>query len=311
MATAGSMDQAAGLRALVDEGRVVDAGTARGFGVLAIASGKGGVGKTNLCVNLAAAMARRGVRVVLIDGDLGLANADVLCGVNTSAHLGHVIEGRCSLEEIAVETSCGFRLISGASGITRLAHLDASQRRRIFDGLASLEGSVDLVLVDCGAGIGLGVLGFVAAADLSLIVTTPEPTAIADAYALIKTLVSRARGGLAPESRSMLVVNQARRESEAWRVHRRINAVCERFLGARVKLSGWVPYDGAVREAVRARHPFVYNAPRCRASRAVRDLSGRVLEELDIGCVERGGQREVVGLLRRALGVGGATGAGA
>lgn len=303
MGVARVADQAARLRALVDEqeGRAPRVGDERGFRVLAVASGKGGVGKTNLCVNLAATAARRGSRVYLIDGDLGLANADVICGVNTSAHLGHVIEGRCSLEDIAVEGPGGLRLISGASGITRLAHLDTTQRRRIVEGMASLEGKADLVMIDCGAGIGLGVLGFIAESDLALIVATPEPTAIADAYALIKSLVTRARAGLGPASRVALVVNQVKRPSEAAAVHRRIDAVARKFLGEGVELAGWVVTDGAVREAVRARRPFVEHAPRCRAARCVRDLSGYVARALDMRGSGGSAQRGVVGRLREGV----------
>lgn len=300
MSTVRISDQASRLRALVDEGNDAGAGAQRPFRILAVASGKGGVGKTNLCVNLAATAARRGTRVYLIDGDLGLANADVICGVNTSAHLGHVIEGRCSLEEIAVEGPCGLRLISGASGITRLAHLDATQRRRIIDGLASLDTLADLVVIDCGAGIGLSVLSFIAESDLALIVTTPEPTAIADAYALIKSLVTRARSGLAPAARIALVVNQARRAGEASSVHRRIDTVARRFLGEPVELAGWIPLDPGVRDAVRARRPFVEHAPRGRAARSVRDLSGHIMDLLDMRGAAPGGQRTVVGRFRRA-----------
>ena len=299
MSTARVSDQASRLRALVNEDEA-DIAQQRSFRILAVASGKGGVGKTNLSVNLAATAARSGSRVYLIDGDLGLANADVICGVNTSAHLGHVIEGRCTLEEIAVEGPCGLRLISGASGITRLAHLDATQRGRIVDGLDSLEGHADLVMIDCGAGIGLGVLGFIAESDLALIVTTPEPTAIADAYALIKSLITRARAGLAPAARIALVVNQARRAGEAASVHRRIDTVTRRFLGEPIELAGWIAFDSAVRDAVRARRPFVEHAPRGRAARGVRDLSGRVAELLDMQGIGSPGQRGVVGRLRRA-----------
>ena len=298
-------DQAARLRALVDEHEARDGAPpgapGRDFRVLAVASGKGGVGKTNLCVSLAATAASAGTRTYLIDGDLGLANADVICGVNTSAHLGHVIEGRCTLEEIAVEGPCGLRLISGASGITRLAHLDADQRRRIVDGLSSLSGRADLVMIDCGAGIGLGVLGFIAESDLALIVATPEPTAIADAYALIKSLVTRARAGLGPPARVALVVNQVRRASEAARVHRRIDAVARRFLGQGVDLAGWVVTDGSVRDAVRARRPFVEHAPRCRASRCVRDLSGYVARALDMEGLGAREQRGVVDRFRSGV----------
>lgn len=246
--------------------------------VLTVASGKGGVGKTNLCVNLAVAMARSGVRTVLLDGDLGLANADVLCGINTSSHLGQVLDGSRALLDASVEAPGGFRLVSGAAGVTRLADMSAADRERLVDSIPSLGGRTDLVLIDCGAGIGTGVLSFVRRADVSLVLTTPEPTAIADAYALIKSVVRRtpAAGLARTRHNAALVVNQVRGPDEALAVHRRINAVTERFLQTTVPLAGWVRRDDAVVTAVRERSPLLVSSPRARASEDVRTLAAHL-----------------------------------
>ncbi len=301
-ARVGADDQAARLRALVEQAAHAPAPPPplapdrRDLKILTIASGKGGVGKTNLSVNLAAACAQAGHRACLIDADLGLANADVLCGVNTASHLGQVLDGRCAISDIAVDAPSGFRLVSGASGIVRLAHLDEPQRVRIIHALAELQSDTDLLIVDCGAGIGRGVLAFLDAADLSLIVTTPEPTAVADAYALIKAILTRRGADAAP--RFSLVVNQASSEREAQAVHRRIDSVTRHFLDHTLSLAGWVHADPVVPAAVRRRTPFLLSNPRSRAASDVRKIAGEITR--DIGA--RGGApRKRPNLLRQLL----------
>ncbi len=237
--------------------------------VITIASGKGGVGKTSLSVGLAATLARGGQRVTLLDGDLGLANADVLCGINASVHLGHALEYGRSLCDIAVDAPGGFRLIPGGSGVSRLSEMDSDHRERLIVGIADLAETTDLAIVDCGAGVGTGVLEFVNAADFALVVTTPEPTSIADAYALIKLLVTRPRDGAGGPVSFALVVNNTKDAREAARVHERIDAVTRRFLDTPVPFAGWVPSDKAVPDAVRSRRPFVLKHPKSPASRGV------------------------------------------
>lgn len=271
--------------------------------VVTIASGKGGVGKTSLSVGIAACMAQRGGRVALLDGDLGLANADVLCGVNASVHLGHALDHGRSLADIAIEAPGGFSLIPGGSGVARLAAMTDNQRERLILGLADLADRVELTLIDCGAGVGQGVLEFVHAADLALVVATPEPTAIADAYALIKLLVMRASRDEQAASRFALVVNNAKDEREARGVHRRIETVARKFLDASVPFAGWVPTDKAVPQAVRDRTPFVITSPRSPASRGVGRLAGYVSERFGLNpAQESRGSRGLVRALRRVTG---------
>lgn len=250
--------------------------------VIAVASGKGGVGKTNLSVNVCIALAGRGLRPVLIDADLGLANADVLLNLNPSARLDQAVDGPfrapnehrpCVLADLAVDAPGGFRLVPGAVAQTRMANLDAGQRQRLVQGLASLGASADVLVVDTAAGIAAGVTAFLRAADLAVIVTTPEPTAIADAYAVIKCLK------LAGDTPHLgLVVNMAADEAEAWRVHDRVAMVARRFLNVEVPMLGWVGHDAQVPAAVRARVPLLLRTPEAPAAQHVRELAARLAQ---------------------------------
>jgi len=247
--------------------------------VIAIASGKGGVGKTSLSVNLCAALAKYGVRVALLDGDFGLANADLLCGVRVSKHLGHVLEGVHTLEDVLVETAAGFSLAPGASGMSALGRASNDDRRILVDRLASAELRQDIVVIDCGAGMGAGVLSFLRDADVPVVVTTPEPTAIADSYALIKCLHLSGADSCA-NSAPRLLVNQAGDAAEALAASQRIAAVAKRFLGLDVSSLGWTPMDSAVSDAVRGRCLFVEQSPRSDASQAVRRIARSLQTEL-------------------------------
>ncbi len=260
-------DQAAALRALA---RSRPRAT-----VIAITSGKGGVGKSNVAVNLAIRFAKGGKDVVLLDADLGLANADVLCNVDLPANLSHVIARRRELRDVLVHAPGGFRLIGGASGLARMADLTDDDRRRLLDALADLEHQADIILIDTGAGISPNVLGFTRAADHVLVVTTPEPTAITDAYAVIK-VVSRDEG----TRRISLLVNQARSPAEGRVVYDRIARVAKQFLGATVFDAGHVMADEAVPTAVRRRTPFLLATPNCPAGLCITRLAMRLEQGL-------------------------------
>jgi flagellar biosynthesis protein FlhG len=244
--------------------------------VIAVASGKGGVGKTNICVNLASAFADLGCRTVLLDGDLGLANADVLCGINVRGHLGHVIDGARTMDEIIVEAPGGFRLVPGAGGLARLADIDDNNRDDLVKGLAALDADADVVIVDCGAGVGANVIAFTLAADCTLAVTTPEPTAMADAYGLLKSVTMAARDRRSAELLAKqrpiiaMLINQARDKGEAATVLHRMQGVADRFLGLNLIDAGWIPEDPAVPDAVRKRTPFLVCHPKRPAAQRVR-----------------------------------------
>jgi flagellar biosynthesis protein FlhG len=235
---------------------------------IAVTSGKGGVGKTNIAVNLAAAMSALGRRVCLVDGDLGLANADVLCNVQPRLTLDDVVHDRCRLADALIPTPFGFHLLPGASGVARMADLPQVRQESLLRRVASLERACDVLVIDTGAGIGGSVLAFAAAAHVVLCVATPEPTAITDAYGLIKSLFRREPGGDV-----RIVVNAARSEVEARGVFRRLDKVSRTFLSHPLGFAGWIPEDPAVREAVRARTPVLALAPRSIASSGLMTLA--------------------------------------
>ena len=312
-------DQAARLRALIRSGGPPARATAVGgrtastpaappagrrARMISISSGKGGVGKTSLSVNLAVALAELGRRTVLVDADLGLANADVLCGMSPARRLDALLaEGARTLAEIAVDAPGGFRLVPGAVGADRVADLGPAGRGRLLEALSELERSADVVVVDTAAGLGRGVTSFMRAADLAVIVVTPEPTSIADAYALIKS-AARDQGDMGATGGELvspaLVVNQARDAAEAQKVHARLDAVCAKFLGLRLELLGAVAHDPALPEAVRARRPVMLQAPRARCCRDCRDLALTLVRRLrPVGPV---GAEKPAGLLARLVG---------
>jgi len=268
------IDQATQLRSMVRATRRAN--------VIAVTSGKGGVGKSNVSVNLAVKFASCGKDVVLLDADLGLANADVLCNVNLPTNLAHVIARRKTLMEVMVRAPGGFGLIGGASGLARMADLTDYDRQRVVDSLAELEDQTDVILIDTGAGISPNVLSFTRAADHVLVVTVPEPTAIADAYAVIKVLSRERKQG--PIS---LLVNQARNEQEARIVYQRIASVARQFLSVHVLDAGYVSSDPQVTAAVRRRIPFLLNSPDSPASLCLSAVASRL--EGNIGPVDGGG----------------------
>lgn len=264
--------------------------------VVAVTSGKGGVGKTTLAVNLAASLSARGVRTVLVDADLGTANADILCGVTPHARLDHVVTelpvhdgARRSLADIAMTAPGGFRLVPGSAGIARLADLSESQQRALLSDFTALQDESDAILVDTGAGVGRNVIRFVAASDVALIVLNPEPTSLTDAYALIKCLhrdVTERHGvwtGVEEYGpRVAVVVNEAQSIAEARQSFSRLSAVAERFLAVKVYFGGCVAQDVRVGESIRARRPVVLGAPATTASQDIRSLAAYLVRELGL-----------------------------
>lgn len=288
------MQQQSSRQQQMDDLHLPPSSRGRRASVIAITSGKGGVGKSNVAVNLAIKLSAAGKRVVLLDADLGLANADVLCGVDLQFNLSHVIARRKELSEVIVKAPGGFRLIGGASGLARMADLSDYDRQRIVDSLAELEATTDIILIDTGAGISPNVLSFTRAADHVLVLTTPEPTAITDAYAVIK-VISRAGGDahiISPgnsggDRRISLLVNQARSPGEARVVHERIAKVARQFLSVSVLDAGYLFADEQVPIAVRKRTPFVLTSPKCPAADCVTRLAMRL--EQGVAAVESPG----------------------
>lgn len=239
--------------------------------VVAVASGKGGVGKTSIAVNLSLRLSQIGHRVVLVDADLGTANADLLLNVHPQQTLAALIRDGAPLDSVLTPINARMRLIAGASGLASMADLDFGDRRILVEELSQLEQSSDLIVIDCGAGISQNVLAFAQAADDLLLVTTPEPTAVTDAYALVKVL---SQSGPLPAIH--VVMNQSRNDDEGRQSSERLASVASRFLGVEVSQLGRIPHDDHVGRAVRLRSPLVVQFPRCSASIALSALANRV-----------------------------------
>ncbi len=260
------MDQAKRLRELVLESE----GDKRAR-VLAVTSGKGGVGKTNLAIALALAAARRGRNVLLLDGDLGLANVDVILDIQPHYNLSHVIAGEVTIEKAITSVPGGLRILPGAAGLTRLADLSATEHRSFLQSMARLERDSELILVDTGAGLSRRTVDFCIASSEVLVVTTPEPTAITDAYAMIKVLAQRDR-----QLQVWLAVNMANNKSEAEEISERITTLSRRFLAVDVRPAGYVLQDSWVPQAVRRRVPFSLANPSTPASRCVEEMASNL-----------------------------------
>jgi len=260
-----SLDQAHHLRQLAKDTFV----QAR---VVCLVSGKGGVGKSNLSANLALELASVGRRVVLVDADLALANLDILFDLPPRPNLATLLKGHHYPAEITTDIAPRLRLVPGASGLTALAEMSDFQRARLMSVLEGLERSADFLIVDASAGLSSNVLSFATAADDVLVVTTPEPPAITDAYAVIKVLLLERQ-----LSSIFLVVNMAKNTSQVRSVHGRIAGAVGKFLHYNLRLAGFVLYDRHVPLAVTARRPFMWSFPRCRASRLVQRLARYLL----------------------------------
>ncbi len=268
-----TQDQATELRRMAAQAKdsPVQAPKQRAARVLAVTSGKGGVGKTNIAVNLAARLARMARRVIVLDADMGLANADVICDVGSPVNLAHVVAGRRRLEDVIVDAPGGFSLIPGASGLSKMAALTDFERARMLQLMDQLEIDSDLIIIDTGAGISPNVLSFVLAADDILVVTTPEPTSVTDAYAMIKAICKRSEA-----AKVSLLVNMAKDREEARRVFERMNVVCRRFLGLSLTSAGYVVNDPHVSMSVRHRRLFVLEHPECSAGMCLTQLAHKL-----------------------------------
>ncbi len=268
-------DQAARLRALAARSRPAVSPEDGGGRVVAVTSGKGGVGKTSLVANLATALAGRGVPVTVLDADFGLANLDILLNLAPARNLGHLLRGEARGEDVVVTVEQGFRVIPGASGVEALADLDPAARDRVLAELGPLAGSGGLLLIDTAAGIGRNVVDLCLAAGEVIVVTNGEPTSLTDAYGLIKVLWGRG-----PDTRVRLVVNSARDEAEGRAVYERLAEVVQRFLGRDVAFLGTIVEDAYVRRAARRQTPFVAAYPRSPAARCVARIADDLVRDV-------------------------------
>ncbi len=244
--------------------------------IIAVASGKGGVGKTNISINLALAYAKLGKKVIVMDADLGLANVNVVLGVIPKYNLYHVIRKQKSMRDVILDTNYGIQIVAGASGFSKIANLNDDERQSFITELQTLE-TADVIIIDTSAGVSNNVLSFIAAADDVLIVTTPEPTAITDAYGIIKiisTEIDNLNMGL------KLVVNRVQSVTEGKKVAERVINIAGQFLNLKVDYMGFVYEDPAIPSAVRKQQPFSIMDPKCKAAGCLEHIVNR-LEKIE------------------------------
>ncbi|HSR10544.1 MAG TPA: MinD/ParA family protein [Thermodesulfobacteriota bacterium] len=271
------MDQAEGLRTLV---RTMPAGfpegeTRRSPLVISVGSGKGGVGKTNVVANLAYAFTLLGKKTLVFDADLGLANIDVLLGLAPRYNIRHLLDGQKTVFEILAAGPGGMMVLPESSGVLELVDLDETQKIFLLNELDALAGTVDILLIDTAAGISSNVLYFNLAAEDTIVVVTPEPTSITDAYALIKVLAKKYR-----KERFSILINSAQGAQEAKEAFRKISLAVDRFLGSlSIDYLGYIPYDEKLPMAVKTQKPVMEMFPQAASSRGFMEIARNLISK--------------------------------
>lgn len=240
--------------------------------VITVTSGKGGVGKTNISVNLALNLSQMGYRVVILDADFGLSNIDVLFGISPRHTLLDVISNSKSIFDILSEGPMNVKFISGGSGVEEMAQLKKPEFDIVIEKTASLDKIADIIIVDTGAGISDNVISFVLAADDVILVTTPEPTAIMDAYALVKTVSYRDQN-----KNIQLLVNRAESEKEALNVIHKLCFATEKFLNVKLRELGFILFDTNVTKAVKQQEPFIMSYPKSVVSKQLTQIAKKLV----------------------------------
>lgn len=269
------MDQAERLRAIIKQQNQINTSNAR---IITVTSGKGGVGKSSVSINLALQFRKQGKRVIIFDADFGLANIEVMFGVIPKYTLADLMFKGKELKDIITEGPNGVQFVSGGSGIAKLVNLDKEQVKRILYKLSELENLADVIIIDTGAGISQSVLEFAIASPEVLLVTTPEPTSITDSYALLKALAMN------PEfdrnaTKVMLVANKVNSASESRSIYEKLSAVVSRFLNIRLEYLGAVPQDGNITKAIMKQKPVSLEYPTSIASKAFTLMERKLSDE--------------------------------
>lgn len=245
--------------------------SSRPIKVIAVTGGKGGVGKTNMSVNLSIALAELRRRVVLMDADLGLANVDVLLGLQSKYTIADVLDGSKTLRDVMVNGPSGIKVVPASSGVQQMTALSPQEHAALIYAFNDVAEQLDVLMIDTAAGISDTVVSFVRAAQEAIIVVCDEPSSITDAYALIKIL--NTEHGV---FRFRVIANMTRSNQEGINLFGKLNLVCERFLDASLQYLGHVPFDENVRKAVQKRQPLLSFAPRCKASTALRSIAQKI-----------------------------------
>ncbi len=276
-------DQADKLRQVIDNLKLRQSGyqivapvipVKRSARVITVTSGKGGVGKTNITINLAIALSGQGLRVVILDADFGLANIDVLFGIIPQYTLVDVIRERKSILEILTDGPNNIKFISGGSGVEDLVKLKQEQVSKFVENMALLDKLADIILIDTGAGLSENIMSFIMASDEVLLVATPEPTSITDAYALIKMVSNRDK-----TRKIKIIVNKAANPGEADDVLKKLTLVADKFLGINLEPAGYILRDDSVVRSVMKQQPFLIGYPKSQAARNITDISAELIKE--------------------------------
>jgi flagellar biosynthesis protein FlhG len=242
--------------------------------IIAVTSGKGGVGKTNFTINFALALMSYGQKVMVLDADLGLANIDVVLGINPQFNLYHVLKGEKAIQEIITTGPQGLQVIAGGSGIQEMANLRKWQVEQFVNKLEELEGMADILIIDTSAGLTKNVMSFVLAADEVIVITTPEPTAITDAYGLVKAMAARRKHGVIN-----LVVNRVEDAEEADITASKFSVVAEKFLKLNIGHLGFILDDPLVTRAVKSQEPFYLKYPKSPAAHCIQKLAAQLMQQ--------------------------------
>jgi len=254
--------------------RIFEEGPSRTPEVLSVTSGKGGVGKTSIVVNMGILLASRGKKVIVLDADLGLANVDVMLGIAPKLTIKHVLDGQCPIEDIVLTGPAGVKIIPASSGIQELADLNPEQQISLVNALDHFDGDFDYLIIDTGAGISRNVMYFNAASQRVIVVATAEPTSITDAYALIKVL--RKHYGI---KRFDLIVNNVTSKVEGDHVAEKLIMVSDRFLGdVALEMLGSIPHDKSIPECIKEQKAFVGVHPTSDATKRLARIVGRLEE---------------------------------
>jgi flagellar biosynthesis protein FlhG len=238
---------------------------------IAVASGKGGVGKTSITANLAISLSKLNRKVLIFDADLGLSNIDVILNLATQYNIKHLFSGEKTLEDLIVDGPQGIKVLPASSGIQELTSLDEFQRLRLLEEFESYDDDVDYLLIDTSSGISQNVAFFCMAAQDIIIVTSPEPTAMTDAYALIKVLFTKYQ-----EKTFRVLVNEVKTAKEAGNVYRRLSKAAERFLSISLDYIGHVPHDGCVQKAVQQQRALMDIYPDSAAAKSLLDIAEKI-----------------------------------
>ncbi|MDF2986653.1 MAG: ATPase involved in chromosome partitioning [Eubacterium sp.] len=236
--------------------------------VITITSGKGGVGKTSVTSNLAIALSQKGYRVVIIDADLGLSNIDVVFGIVPKYTLLDSINSEKGILDILCDGPNNIKFISGGSGVQELINLDKNTLEAFTANMSLLDHIADYILIDTGAGLSDTVMNFVLSAEEVLLVVTPEPTSITDAYALVKTVAHTKK-----DCSINVLINRAESEIEAKTVYNNFSSVAERFLGMKLEFLGYLPFDQSFIKSVKLQRPYLLSFPKNYASRMISDIA--------------------------------------